>query len=127
MDGTEDLQVVDDALWGQVVLQCGCHHRAGHVLSINRWNVSDLQGLSVPQPQLQLYARYWRVICRSVPWCHLPETFMPGIGSYHSYIRHHMCAAVSLSQPASYHVILYLIDGIPFSLSSPPNPAGLNC
>lgn len=66
VDGTEDLQVVDDTLWGQVVLQCGRHHRAGHVLSINRGDVSDPLGLRVPQFQLQLYSRYWRVIPRTV-------------------------------------------------------------
>lgn len=66
MDGTEDLQVVDDTLWGQVVLQCGRHHCAGHVLSINRGDVSDPLGLCVPLFQLQLYSRYWRAIPRSV-------------------------------------------------------------
>lgn len=49
VDGAEDLQVVDDAVWGQVVPQCGLHHCAGHVLSTGRRGVSDLLGLTAAQ------------------------------------------------------------------------------
>lgn len=84
MDGTEDLQVVDDTLWGQVVPQCGLHHCGGHVLSTNRWDISDLLGLRVPQPQLQLDSRDCRVILRSAEI--LTNVPMSPAGDFH--VRH---------------------------------------
>lgn len=33
MDRAQDFQVMDDALWGQVVPQRGPHHRIRHVLN----------------------------------------------------------------------------------------------
>lgn len=50
VDRTEELWVVDDTLWGQVVPQRGRHHCGGHVLSTNRQDVSDLLGLRGPRP-----------------------------------------------------------------------------
>ena len=41
MDGAQDLQVMDDALWGQVVPQRGPHHRIRHVLNTDGKRVSS--------------------------------------------------------------------------------------
>lgn len=49
VDGTDDLQVVDDTLWGQVIPQRGLHHCGGHVLCANRWDVSESLSPKVPR------------------------------------------------------------------------------
>ena len=50
VDGTQDLQVVDDPLWGQVVPQRRPHHRVCHILDADETGRESAPGPAGPRP-----------------------------------------------------------------------------